>query len=107
LRRFAGTVRDVQRGFALVEYAELSVAEESSEKLQEWFPLQQPGDVAAEAAAEAAAEQLPPGAEAHTRRGFLLRPPPPAQVRLLPQLPCLSQDQLWSHRHCRAVLALP
>lgn len=71
---------DVQQGFALVEYAELMVAEDSRDKLSEWFPLAEPADAAAAAALEVAASQLPQEWEAHARPGFVLRPQPPEEV---------------------------
>jgi len=73
-------VRDVQQGFALVEYAELMVAEDSADRLSEWFPLAEPADKAEVSALKAAAAQLPEGSDAHTRAGFALRPAPPAEV---------------------------
>lgn len=72
----------MRQGFALVEYAELMVAEDSEEKLREWFPLRAPTDAAEAAALEAAAEGLESDMEAHTRQGFVLRPAPPKEVKL-------------------------
>ena len=70
-RWFAGTVRRLQEGFALVEYAH---KQSTSAKglLKEWFPVQ--GHVQG---------SLPDagGTDVHTSLGFKLRPAPPAEVQ--------------------------
>lgn len=76
-------MRDVQQGFALVEYAELMVVEDSTERLSEWFPLAEPAEKTEVSVLEAAAAQLPEGSDVHTRAGFALRPAPPAEVGIV------------------------
>ena len=62
----------VEHAFALVEYEELMDEDDTSQHLQEWFPL--PGAVEADAA------KLSSDREAHFGPGFQIRPQPPAQV---------------------------
>ena len=69
---FMATITQLQHGFALVAYDELMVAEDSDEKLQEWFPL--PGTPPASKAL------LDSAYDSHFGPGFKIRPPPPPEV---------------------------
>jgi hypothetical protein len=70
--RFQGRVAELAAGFALVEYDELVDAEDSDERLREWFPV--PGEHQDAAA-------LPAGRAMHAADGYQLRPRPPPEVR--------------------------
>lgn len=81
---FAGAIRQLQHGFALVEYEELMNEDDTSLHLKEWFALPR--------ANAADAEKLGSEYTAHTGSEFQIRPPPPTQVLLL----CLHAGVLVS-----------
>ena len=74
LRRFGGQVVQQARGFALVRYDELHEDAEGEQPLQEWFLV--PG------AADHDVAGLRTKKPVHEEPGYLIRPEPPAKVRL-------------------------
>ena len=90
---FMGTITQRQHGFALVAYDELMVAEDSDEKLQEWFPL--PGTPQANRAL------LKSTFDSHFGPGFKIRPPPPPEVGQLATLTVFTYLCTCLHMCCR------
>lgn len=69
---FGASLVEARHNFALVEYQELMDEENTSQHLQEWFPLPD--------AKQADLAKLGSDHDAHFGPGFKIRPPPPPQV---------------------------